>query len=109
VIDEHERRVPGAELRPFVAWAIGYRQAGVGPQRHRGLPSPWLTFIVTLDDPLVIEAHVDPRQPAAAYDTLLGGLHTSPALITHDGRQSGIQLGLTPLGARRLAGLPAGN
>ena len=62
MIDEHERRVPGAELRPFVAWAVGYRQAGVGPQRHRGLPSPWLTFIVTLDDPLVIEAHVDPRQ-----------------------------------------------
>jgi len=108
VIDEHERRGPGAELRPFVAWATGYRQAGVGPQRHRGLPSPWLTFIVTLDDPLVIETHVDPRQPGAAYDTLLGGLHTSPALITHDGRQSGIQLGLTPLGARRLAGLPAG-
>ena len=108
MIDEHERRVPGAELRPFVAWATGYRQAGIGPQRHRGLPSPWLTFIVTLDDPLVIEAHVDPRQPAAAYDTLLGGLHTSPALITHDGRQSGIQFGLTPLGARRLAGLPAG-
>jgi len=108
VIDEYERRVPGAELRPFVAWAVGYRQAGVGPRRHRGLPSSWLTFIVTLDDPLVIEAHVDPRQPPAAYDTLLGGLHTSPALVTHDGRQSGIQLGLTPLGARRLAGLPAG-
>lgn len=108
VIDEYASWVPGPELRPFVAWATGYRQAGVPPQRHRGLPSPWLTLIVTLDDPLVIESHPDPRQPGAAYDTLLGGLHTSPALITHDGRQSGVQLGLTPLGARRLAGLPAG-
>jgi AraC-like DNA-binding protein len=108
VIDEYASWVPGPELRPFVAWATGYRQAGVAPQRHRGLPSPWLTLIVTLDDPLVIESPPDPRQPGAAYDTLLGGLHTSPALITHDGRQSGVQLGLTPLGARRLAGLPAG-
>lgn len=108
MIDEHEPRVPGPELRPFVAWAAGFRQAGVAPRRHRGLPSSWLTFIVTLDDPLVIESHPDPRQPAAAYDTLLGGLHVAPAMITHEGRQSGIQLALTPLGARRLAGLPAG-
>ena len=31
-----------------------------------------------------------------------------PALITHEGRQSGIQLQVTPLGARTLLGLPAG-
>jgi AraC-like DNA-binding protein len=109
VIDEHARWAPTAELRPFIAGCAGFRQAGVAPRRHRGLPSPWLTFIVTLDDPLVIGTHPDPRQPAAAYDTLLSGLHTSPALITHDGRQSGIQLALTLLGARRLAGLPAGD
>jgi AraC-like DNA-binding protein len=107
VIDEHARRVPAERLRPFVTSYTGYRQAGVAPGRHRGLPSPSLTFIVTLDDPLVMEAHPDPRQPAASYDTLLGGLHTSPALITNCGRQSGIQLALTPLGARALLGMPA--
>jgi len=74
---------------------------------HRGLPSPWLTMIVTLDEPVVITSHPDPRQPASAHDFLLGGLHTSPALVTHAGRQSGIQLGLTPLGARTLLGMPA--
>jgi AraC-like DNA-binding protein len=40
--------------------------------------------------------------------TLAGGLHTTPALITHPGRQSGIQLALSPLGARALLGRPAG-
>ena len=108
MVDEHVWRVPATGLRPFVSWYTGYRQAGVAPRRHRGLPSGCLTLIVTLDDPLFIEAHPDPRQAAAAYDMLLGGLHTSPALVTHDGRQSGIQLGLTPLGARRLLGVPAG-
>jgi AraC-like DNA-binding protein len=79
----------------------------VAPARHRGLPSPELTFIVTLDDPLAIDAHPDPGQPAESYDTLLGGLHTSPALVSHQGRWSGVQLGLTPRGARMLLGLPA--
>ena len=39
---------------------------------------------------------------------MLGGLHTSPALITHQGVQSGIQIALRPVGARALLGLPAG-
>jgi AraC-like DNA-binding protein len=108
VIDEHARHVPPTWLRPFVSGYTGYRQEGVAPLRHRGLPSPELTFIVTLDDPLAIDAHPDPGQPAESYDTLLGGLHTSPALVSHQGRWSGVQLGLTPLGARTLLGLPAG-
>jgi AraC-like DNA-binding protein len=107
-VDEHVRQVPAERVRPFVSSYSGYRQAGAGPGRHRGLPSPALTFIITLDDPLVMAAHPDPRQPAGSFDTLLGGLHTTPALITHDGRQSGIQLALTPLGARALLGMPAG-
>jgi AraC-like DNA-binding protein len=107
VIDEHARHNPPARLRPFVSGYAGYRQEGVAPARHRGLPSPELTFIVTLDDPLAIDAHPDPGQPADSYDTLLGGLHTSPALVSHQGRWSGVQLGLTPLGARMLLGLPA--
>ena len=65
-------------------------------------------MIFTLDDPLVLAAHPDPRQPPGRYRTLVGGLHTAPALITHPGRQSGIQLALSPLGARVLLGMPAG-
>jgi AraC-like DNA-binding protein len=100
-------RVPAGQLRPFVSWYTGFRQAGPAPGRHRGLPSPALTFIVTLDDPVVIAAQPDPRQQPGSYETLLAGLHTGPALITHDGRQSGVQLALTPLGARALLGMPA--
>lgn len=100
--------VPIAELRPFVAGYSGFRYAGVDPMRHRGLPSPYLTAIFTLDEPLVLAAHPDPRQQADSYQTLVGGLHATPALIVHDGWQSGIQLMLRPLGARALLGVPAG-
>jgi len=108
VIDESARVLPAPALRPFIAFYAGYRQAGVAPGQHRGLPSPFLTVIFTLDDPLHLAGHPDPRQPPGTYRTLVGGLHTVPALITHQGYQSGIQLALSPLGARALLGLPAG-
>ena len=107
-MDEHCRWIPAEPLRRYVAAYTGYRQRGLPPARHRGLPSPYLTLIFTLDEPLTIEAHPDPGQPPGEFGTLLGGLHSVPALITHAGAQSGIQVALRPLGARALLGLPAG-
>ncbi|MEU1509912.1 helix-turn-helix domain-containing protein [Kitasatospora sp. NPDC005748] len=107
-VDESVRARPAGALRPYVAWYSGYRQRGLAPAVHRGLPSPYLTFILTLDEPLTVAGHPDPAQPGGDYATLLGGLHTSPALITHDGRQSGVQIAVHPLAARALLGLPAG-
>jgi AraC-like DNA-binding protein len=106
----HEAAVarPGGPLRGVVAAHHAYRQRHVPPTRHLGLPSPWLTLIFTLDEPLRIARHPDAAQAPAEYDALLGGLHTSPAVIEHDGAQSGIQLQLSPLGTRGLLGLPAG-
>jgi AraC-like DNA-binding protein len=99
---------PSGSLHGLVAGAVGYRQEWIEPAVHRGLPSPTLTLIVTLDDPLEIAAHPDPAQAPGRYEAMVGGLHTGPALITHPGRQAGLQLDLTPLGARRLLGVPAG-
>lgn len=95
-------------LRPFVAAVVGYRHEGMPAGEHLGLPSPFLTVIVPLDEPLVMAAHPDPAQPPGRYDGLVGGLHTRPARIAHPGRQAGIQLSLTPAGARALLGCPAG-
>ena len=107
-MDEHCRWIPAEPLRRYVAAYTGYRQRGLPPARHRGLPSPYLTLIFTLDEPLTIEVHPDPGQPPGEFGALLGGLHSVPALITHAGAQSGIQVALRPLGARALLGLPAG-
>jgi AraC-like DNA-binding protein len=107
-VDEHARRVPAAALRSYVAWYVGYRQRGMPPTVHRGLPSPFLTLIFTIDEPLTMAAHPDPRQVPGSFGTLLGGLHSAPALIAHEGAQSGVQIALKPLGVRALLGLPAG-
>jgi len=99
---------PTGAAGAVVAGYCGYRQSGLPAARHRGLPSPYLTLIFTLDDPLHVTDHPDPAQPAERYRTLVGGLHTRPALITHEGAQSGVQLSLDPLGARAVLGVPAG-
>ncbi|NAZ82076.1 helix-turn-helix domain-containing protein [Kineococcus sp. R8] len=108
MVREFARRPAAPALRPWVAGFSGYREAGVGPVRHRGLPSPWMTLVLTLDDPLVVAQHPDPGQPGGSFDALVGGLHRRPALIVHDGRQSGVQVALHPLAARAVLGVPAG-
>lgn len=99
---------PRPQLGPLVGGYVGYRTAGAEPGIHRGLPSRHLTFIVTLDGTVDLAAMPGPAQSPASFTTLAGGLHATPALISHDGHQHGIQLRLTPLGARVLLGLPAG-
>jgi AraC-like DNA-binding protein len=107
-VDEYARARPSPGLRPYVGFYTGYRQHGLPPRTHRGLPSPYLTLILTLDDPLVVAAHPDTSQAAGRYDALVGGLHLTPAIIEHGGRQSGIQVAVSPLGCRALFGMPAG-
>jgi AraC-like DNA-binding protein len=102
-VDEHVTALAAEPLRGLATYT-GYRQEGLAPGVHRGLPSPYLTMIVTLDQPITVAMGQSP----ATYGTLIGGLHATPAFITHDGAQSGIQINLSPLGARALLGLPAG-
>ena len=66
-----------------------------------------MTFIVSIARPVNVVAQTDPVRPPDSYRTVIGGLHTSPALIAHDGNQEGVAIELTPLGSRALFGRPA--
>jgi AraC-like DNA-binding protein len=98
---------PPALLRPYVESYVGYRYAGFPAAAHVGAPSRHLTFIVSFDQPLELSVLPDGTSGPSTFDALLGGLHTSPAVIRHDGSQHGIQLQVTPAGARGLFGMPA--
>ena len=106
--DEFVRAPAAPALARYVAGYAGYWQEGLAPALHRGLPSPYLTLIFTVEHPLTVARHPDPAQAPSTWRTLIGGLHSAPALIRHDGAQSGIQAMVTPLGARALLGRPAG-
>lgn len=98
---------PSTPLRSIICGYHGYRAFGP-PAVHRGLPSGYLTFIISLDDPVDIARMPAGVQSPGRFQAFIGGLHDSPAYIRHDGRQHGIAVELTPLGARRLLGMPAG-
>jgi len=108
MVSERARGSPTGALRDLIARYDGYRQRGVVPARHLGLPSPFMTVIVTLDDPLHLIEHVDRSRRPASYESLVGGLHATPVVIAHDGAQGGIQLSVSPLASRTLLGMPAG-
>jgi AraC-like DNA-binding protein len=98
---------PGPVLRPWVDRYLGYRMAGSPPGIHTGMPSPRLTFIISLDAPVDIAAMPGAQAPGR-IQAFVGGLHNRPARIAHDGSQFGVSIDLTPLGARALFGVPAG-
>lgn len=100
-------RRPAASLAPVVARYVGYRLVGFPAGLHRGLPSPHLTFVVSIGPPIDVVAQSDRAQAPARYRAVVGGLHASPALIAHDGHQEGVTVELTPLGCRALLGVPA--
>jgi AraC-like DNA-binding protein len=95
---------PTERLRPLVASYIDFDMAGWPPGRHRGLPDGTLTLVISLGAPLVVRSGEGTHITAAAT---VGGLRSSPVDIIHDGTQHGVQLELTPRGARALLGLPA--
>ena len=96
-------------LPGYVAAAVGYRTDHLQPTLHRGLPSASLTFLFSLEQPVV--CGVTPQQaggPDAHRNlVLVGGLHPGPAYIRPDPRQRGVQLAIHPLAARALFDAPA--
>ena len=94
--------LPGA-----VGWAVAYDLHGPAQDVHRGLPSPWLGFIVSVDVPVTVHGTVSERSRPASYDVVVTGLHSEAALVEQPAQQSGVQLAVHPLAARGLFGCTA--
>ncbi|KUL51472.1 helix-turn-helix transcriptional regulator [Streptomyces sp. NRRL S-1521] len=96
-------------LNGMVISATGYRTTGRRPALHRGLPSPYLTVIFSLDGPITTGRTPDQATgpDAIRTDIVVGGLHQSPAHVVQPEHEAGIQLAVHPLAARALLGLPA--
>jgi AraC-like DNA-binding protein len=91
-------------LRPFVASYVCFDMAGWPPGRHRGLPDGTLALVVSVGTPPIVRRAGQAGLQAAAT---VAGLRSSPVDIIHDGTQRGVEIALTPRGARALLGLPA--
>ena len=98
---------PAPGLADVVDRYVAYEMAGFEPGIHFGVPSARPTFIVSVGSPIDVVVQVDPAEAPARYGAVLGGLQDASAQIAHDGNQHGIAIELTPVGFRRLLGLPA--
>lgn len=92
-------------LTPYVSSCVGYDDALPEEAVHHGLPSTSLTVIISFDEPLDCGWVGD--STSERFWVLGAGLHDRPALIRTHGHQHGMQLALTPLGARTLLGSPS--
>jgi AraC-like DNA-binding protein len=97
------RHSSAAPLRRFVADAEGYRVPANPTGLHRGLPSRYITFVIELKAPLI----VDGLTASVAAHGVVGGLHLRPVLIDATRPQEGLQYALTPLGVHALFGVSA--
>jgi AraC-like DNA-binding protein len=93
-------------LRGLVGDYQGYRYTADPPSVHHGLPGTTLTMVLAFDAPLDVGWLGEPDTRRAHW-AMLSGLGVDPAAVYQSGVEQGIQLELTPVGARVLFGLPA--
>lgn len=98
---------PAPALRQYVDSYVGFDLRGLPAGVHCGPPSRALTAVISLSVPLELSADVDGGAPVTRFSSVAGGLMCRSVAIHHDGRQHGVQLSLTPLGARAIYGMPA--
>nr|WP_237543467.1 helix-turn-helix domain-containing protein [Streptomyces sp. SID5594] len=98
---------PAPALRRYVRSYVGFDLRGFPAGVHCGPPGRVLTAVISLSDPLGIGAGVVDGSPVTPFGSVAGGLMCRSVAIHHDGRQHGVQVSLTPLGARAVYGMPA--
>jgi AraC-like DNA-binding protein len=92
-------RPPHPALAPLVARGYaGYAEATGAPLVRVETPYPAIVVIVNLGPPL--------RVGDGRFGSFVAGLTDAPVRTEHPGEQAGIQLDLTPQGARMLLGVP---
>ncbi len=96
---------PGPALRRHVRQFCGYEEDTPGFTRRLELPGTDVTLIVGFGPPIRVAG---PRQATGPVEltSFVAGLYDGPAEVTSPGHQRGIEVDLTPFGARRLLGVP---
>lgn len=99
-------RTPPPGLEGVVLSYSGYTERTDGLTVRRELPSPCVVCVIELGPPISVGdagGAVGSRRPGG----FVAGVYEGLSDTRHDGEQAGIQLTLSPLGARRLFGLPS--
>jgi AraC-like DNA-binding protein len=94
---------PHPALRGHVHGYCGYREDTVAPLRRSETPSATAALILSFGDEISVSVG---GERAQRHTSFLAPLHDRPATTEHAGRQHGVEVMLSPLATRRLAGMP---
>ncbi|MDX6680369.1 MAG: hypothetical protein QOG94_408 [Solirubrobacteraceae bacterium] len=97
---ESVSRAPDPRLRGAVLSYTGYVEHACAPMRRLEVPFAGIPMILSLGPSLLVDG--------VRQRSFVAGLDDTLTITEYDGEQRGIQVNLTPLGARRLLGLPMG-
>ena len=103
---ESVRRAPDPALRPYVHRLAGYAEHPPVPLRRREVPSGSVVVIINLGAPLRVLDPEEPGRGARALRSFAAGLHQRYVVTETCGPSRGVQVDLTPVGARLLFGVP---
>ncbi|WP_437484714.1 helix-turn-helix domain-containing protein [Sorangium sp. So ce1014] len=99
-------RSPAARLRPYIRDYSGYTEEAPGPLRRVEFPVPQVVVIIEFGPSIrVFDAGGEGRH-ALYPGGFVAGLDDTFTLTEHDGFQRGLQVNLTPIGARLFFGVP---
>jgi AraC-like DNA-binding protein len=97
-------RAPHGGLVDHVMSYTGYVERSVLPLRRREVANGSVVLIISFGEPIDVQLSSD-SEPGR-FTSFVAGLHDGFVVTEHGGRQHGIEVDLTPLGAYRLLGVP---
>src|SRR5882724_7894987 len=103
VVLESVSRAPCEALQRYVRGFVGYDERSPGPRSRREFPEPWIVVIIEFGPALRVTMGDDCAHNPGGFAAGLGDRH---AITQHEGHSCGVQVDLTPTGARRLFGIP---
>ncbi|MBJ7455792.1 MAG: AraC family transcriptional regulator [Thermoleophilia bacterium] len=99
-------RAPGPHLAGVVVGYTGFAESSSGPVGFRELPCTYVPLIIDLGEGWSVGDPHHPARPPERLRSFVAGLTDGPVSVEHPGTARCLQVDLTPLGARRLLGMP---
>jgi AraC-like DNA-binding protein len=99
------RSIPPA-LSPYVRSWAGYIERTAGPLRRRELPGPQIVVIFEFGPPLRVFDAGSETKSGKYPGGFVAGLADASSMTEHGGFQAGMEVKLSPFGARALFGVP---
>jgi AraC-like DNA-binding protein len=97
---------PDPSLRDVVLRYEGFTVSGGGPAIFREVACTYVPIIIDLDQGWSVSHREHVGSAPLRLTSFVAGLTDGPVLVGHEGSARCLQVDLTPLGARRILGLP---